>query len=73
MKSELRVFARKDLGLARPEGMRDLETVGGVGGAEFAGLDEEGEEGGDEQEQEYWMRGNAAHWFYGTCAVRISY
>jgi len=49
---ELGIFIGKDLGLAGPEGMRHLETVGGVGGAELTGLDEEGEESRDEKEQE---------------------
>jgi hypothetical protein len=60
MEAELGVFVGKDLGLACPERVSYLETVGGVGGAEFAGLDEEGEESGDEQEQGNRMRGSEA-------------
>src|SRR5258707_6194728 len=63
VKSELGVFVGKDLGLARPEGVSYLQTVSGVGGAEFAGLDEEGEESGKEEEQGDRMRGSeATHW-----------
>src|SRR5258705_9813706 len=63
VKSELGVFVRKDLGLARPEGVSYLQTVSGVGGAELAGLDEEGEESGEEEEQRDRMRGSeATHW-----------
>jgi hypothetical protein len=29
-----------------------LQAMGGVGGAEFAGLDDEGEQGGDEAQEE---------------------
>ncbi len=60
MKSELGVFVGKDLGLACPERVSYLQTVGGVGGAKLAGLDEEGEESGDEQEQGNRMRGSEA-------------
>jgi hypothetical protein len=64
METELGVFVGKDLGLAGPEGVSYLETVGGVGGAKFAGLNEECEKSGDEQEQGNRMRRReAAHWF----------
>jgi hypothetical protein len=58
VKSELGVFVGKDLGLACPEGVSYLQAVGGVGGAKLAGLDEEGEESGDEQEQGKRTRGS---------------
>jgi hypothetical protein len=62
VKPELGVFVGKDLRLTRPEGVGYLQTVGGVGGAELAGLDEEGEESSDEEEQRDWIRGSeAAH------------
>ncbi len=60
MESELGVFVGKDLGLACPKGVSYLQAVGGVGGAKLAGLDEEGEESGDEQEQGNRMRGSEA-------------
>jgi hypothetical protein len=58
--SELRVFIGKDLGLSCPEGVSYLQAVRGVGCAELAGLNEEGEEGGNKQDQEDWMRGSEA-------------
>jgi hypothetical protein len=58
--SELRVFIGKNLGLSCPEGVSDLQAVRGVGCAELARLDEEGEESGDKQEQGDWMRGSEA-------------
>ena len=60
MKSELGVFVGKDLGLSCPKGVSYLQAVCGVGGAEFAGLDEEGEESGDEEEQGDWIGGSEA-------------
>jgi len=71
MESELGVFVGKDLGLACPEGVSYLQAVGGVGGAKFAGLDEEGEESGEKQEQGNRMRGSegGALVSMGTCAV----
>jgi hypothetical protein len=60
VKAELGVFVGEDLGLACPEGVGYLQAVGGVGGAKLAGLDEEGEEGGDEKEQGNRMGGSEA-------------
>jgi hypothetical protein len=60
VESELGVFVGKDLGLGCPEGVSYLQAVGGVGCAELAGLDEEGEESGDKQEQGDWRRGSEA-------------
>jgi hypothetical protein len=50
VKPELGIFVGEDLRLACPERVGYLETMGGVGGAEFAGLDQESEESGDKQE-----------------------
>jgi hypothetical protein len=60
VESELRVFVGEDLGLSCPKGVSYLQAVCGVGCAELAGLDEEGEESGDKQEQGDWMRGSEA-------------
>jgi hypothetical protein len=74
VESELRIFAGKDLGLRCPEGMSYLKAVGGVGGTKLAGLDEEGEESGDKQEQGDRMRGcEAEHWSpWYVCGVRAT-
>src|SRR5258708_26935271 len=60
VEAELGVFVGEDLGLVCPEGVSYLQAVGGVGGAEFAGLNEEGEERGNEQEHGDWVGGNEA-------------
>ena len=63
VKSKLRVFVGKDLGLASPEGVSYLQPVSSVGCAKFAGLDEEGEKSGDKEEQGNWRRESGAeHW-----------
>ena len=61
VQAELRIFVGKDLRLAGPKRVSYLQAVGGVGGAKLAGLDEEGEETCDEQEQVDRMI-EAAHW-----------
>ena len=54
VQSKLRIFIGKDLGLAGPEGMGDLQPVHRVRCAKLAGLDQEGEQAGNQQEKKEW-------------------
>jgi hypothetical protein len=51
MDAELGIFLGEDWWLGGPQRVRRLEAVHGVGGAELAGLNDEGDESGDEKQK----------------------
>ena len=52
MQAELGILVGKDLRLRSPEPVRGLQAVHGVGGAQFAGLHDEGEQARREAQKE---------------------
>ena len=56
VESKLRIFVGKDLRLPGPEGMCDLQPVHGVRRTKLPGLDEEGEEAGNQKQKEEGAR-----------------